>query len=52
VCAQYANCRFDGNTTFSFPFELPDVSTIDYFHPSQQGQTMLALGTYAAGWNW
>jgi lysophospholipase L1-like esterase len=52
VCAQWANCRFDDNTVFSFPFELPDISSIDYFHPSQQGQTMLALGTYAAGWNW
>jgi lysophospholipase L1-like esterase len=52
VCAQHANCRFDDNTVFAFPFELPDISAIDYFHPSQQGQTMLALGTYAAGWNW
>jgi lysophospholipase L1-like esterase len=52
VCAQYANCRFDDNEVFDFAFELPDVTSIDYFHPSQQGQTMLALGTYAAGWNW
>lgn len=52
VCAQYANCRFDDNAVFDFAFELPDVSSLDYFHPSQQGQTMLALGTYAAGWNW
>jgi lysophospholipase L1-like esterase len=52
VCAQYANCRFDGNIVFDTPFELGDVSSIDYFHPSFNGQTLLAIGTYGAGWNW
>jgi lysophospholipase L1-like esterase len=51
VCAQYSNCRFDGDV-FSQPFEIGDVSSIDYFHPSFTGQTMLATTTYAAGWNW
>ena len=51
VCAQYTNCRYDGSV-FDWPFELPDVSSIDYFHPSLTGQTMLAIGTYGAGWNW
>jgi GDSL-like Lipase/Acylhydrolase. len=52
VCAQYTNCRFDGNVVFSQPFELSDVSPIDYFHPSFSGQTGLAITTYGAGWNW
>jgi lysophospholipase L1-like esterase len=52
VCAQYTNCRFDGNVVFNSPFELSDVSSIDYFHPSFNGQTGLAISTYAAGWNW
>jgi lysophospholipase L1-like esterase len=52
VCAQYANCRFDGNFVFSQQFDLTDVSSTDYFHPSFSGQTGFAIGTYAVGWNW
>jgi lysophospholipase L1-like esterase len=52
VCAQYTNCRFDGNLVFDTKFALTDVSSIDYFHPSQAGQAELAVGTYAVGWNW
>jgi lysophospholipase L1-like esterase len=52
VCAQYANCRYDGNLVFDTKFALSDVSTADYFHPSLAGQTELAIGTYAVGWNW
>jgi hypothetical protein len=52
VCAQYTNCRFDGNVLFNTPFELGDVSSIDYFHPSFNGQAGFAITTYGAGWNW
>jgi lysophospholipase L1-like esterase len=53
ACAAYgANCRFDGNAVFSFPFVLSQISTWDYFHPNQAGQTALAQTTYAAGFNW
>lgn len=52
VCAQYTNCRFDGNVVINAPFELSDISSIDYFHPSVNGQTGLAISTYAVGWNW
>ncbi len=52
VCAQFANCRFDGNLIFDTKFALGDVSSIDYFHPSLAGQAELAIGTYAVGWNW
>jgi lysophospholipase L1-like esterase len=52
VCAQYTNCRFDGNAVFNSHFALSDVSTADYFHPSYAGQTGLAILTYAAGYDW
>jgi lysophospholipase L1-like esterase len=52
VCAQYANCRFDGNAVFDSHFALSDLSTTDYFHPSYAGQTGLAILTYAAGYDW
>ena len=52
VCAQYANCRFDGNLIFDTKFALSDVSALDFFHPSLSGQAELAVGTYAVGWNW
>ena len=52
VCAQFTNCRFDDNLIFDSKFALSDVSSTDYFHPSLSGQTELAIGTYAVGWNW
>ncbi|MFG2003311.1 SGNH/GDSL hydrolase family protein [Spirillospora sp. NPDC048911] len=43
VCAEYgANCRFDGDALFSYPFTLSQVSGWDYFHPNTSGQTVLA----------
>lgn len=52
VCAAYANCRFDGNAIFSYPFELGHLSTWDYFHPNTSGQNVLADVTWAAGFTW
>jgi lysophospholipase L1-like esterase len=53
ACAAYgANCRFDNNAVFSYPFALSQVSTWDYFHPNASGQTALAQASYAAGYNW
>ncbi|HUS17514.1 MAG TPA: SGNH/GDSL hydrolase family protein [Chloroflexia bacterium] len=48
VCAQYVHCRFDNNAVFNTTFVPADVSTRDYFHPSITGQARLALGSYAA----
>jgi hypothetical protein len=48
VCAQFANCRWDGLATYDFPFQPYDVSTIDYFHPSIRGQNDLAATTWKA----
>ena len=50
VCGQYANCRWDGGATFDYQFTPSDVSTLDYFHPSQSGQAVLARLTWAKSW--
>ena len=42
VCGQYANCKWDRYATFDYDFTPTDVSTLDYFHPSQTGQGTLA----------
>jgi lysophospholipase L1-like esterase len=53
ACAAYgANCDFDDNAVFNYPFVLSQVSTWDYFHPNRSGQAVLASATYAAGFNW
>jgi hypothetical protein len=53
ACAAYgANCRFDGNAVFNYPFTLNQVSAWDYFHPNTSGQTVLASISYAAGFTW
>lgn len=53
ACAAYGtNCRFDGNALFNYPFVLNQVSRWDYFHPSGEGQRILAQVTYQAGFNW
>jgi hypothetical protein len=52
ICAQYTNCKFDGNAVFNYQFVLSQVSTWDYFHPNKSGQTALASTTYAAGFGW
>jgi lysophospholipase L1-like esterase len=52
VCGEYARCRFDGNAVFAYQFSLSQVSTWDYFHPNQAGQTVLARLSYEQGYNW
>jgi lysophospholipase L1-like esterase len=49
VCAHYAMCRFDGNAVFNNRFQPRYVSTRDYFHPSLEGQRVLAEVTWDAG---
>ncbi|HEX7166798.1 MAG TPA: SGNH/GDSL hydrolase family protein [Acidimicrobiales bacterium] len=51
VCAQYANCRFDNNAAFNYPFLLSHMSTWDYFHPNTEGQRVLADVSYRNTWN-
>jgi lysophospholipase L1-like esterase len=52
TCAQYTHCKFDANAVFNFQFVLSQISSWDYFHPNQTGQSVLASVTYAAGFNW
>lgn len=53
ACVAYgANCDFDDNAVFNFPFVLSQVSTWDYFHPNTSGQAVLASVSYAAGFGW
>ena len=49
VCASYVMCRFDGNAVFEYRFRPRHVSTRDYFHPSLEGQRVLAEVTWNAG---
>ncbi len=53
ACTAYgANCLFDNNAIFGYPFVLSQISTWDYFHPNLTGQSVLANVTYAAGFGW
>lgn len=50
VCAEYANCRYDGGAAFGYAFEAGEVSTNDYFHPSIAGQTSFARVEWEVAW--
>lgn len=56
VCASFNTaaepfrCRFDGLAIYSAGFVASDVSTIDYFHPSQAGLTKLAAISWSASY--
>jgi lysophospholipase L1-like esterase len=47
-CAQYSQCQFDGDAGFNTKFSTNDVSTRDYFHPSVEGQALLAATAWKA----
>jgi hypothetical protein len=48
VCALYIHCRFDDGAVFDDQFTSDDVSRLDYFHPSTEGQKRLARITWTA----
>ncbi len=52
VCGEDANCDFDDNAVFNYPFVPSQVSSWDYFHPNKAGQTVLADVTYRNGFGW
>ena len=53
ACTAYgANCDFDDNAVFNYPFVLSQVSSWDYFHPNTSGQAVLAQQSYINGFNW
>ena len=50
ACARHAPRRHDdGNAVFDYRFDLDDVSTLDYWHPSRRGQATLARVAWDAG---
>lgn len=48
ICAQYAQCRYDNGAVFSSSPAPEDISPLDYFHLSAQGQARLAELAWAA----
>jgi lysophospholipase L1-like esterase len=48
VCAKYTHCKFDGGAGFKIAFSSSDVSTRDYFHPSIEGQALIAHAAWEA----
>jgi lysophospholipase L1-like esterase len=50
VCGQYTHCKWDGYAIYNKAFVASDVSTADYFHPSQSGQNTLATTTWGASY--
>jgi len=50
VCAQYTQCKYDNNATFNYHFARSDVSGVDYFHPSMNGQKNIAQNSWGLGY--
>jgi lysophospholipase L1-like esterase len=42
MCSKYTKCKFDKDAGFKTVFNTNDVSTRDYFHPSIEGQALIA----------
>jgi lysophospholipase L1-like esterase len=50
LCAEFRQCRFDGFAVYTNDFVASDVSNVDYFHPSMDGQRRLAEITWKASY--
>jgi lysophospholipase L1-like esterase len=48
VCAKYTQCKYDNGAGFKTAFVTNDVSTRDYFHPSIEGQALIAKTAWEA----
>ena len=48
VCAKYTQCKYDNGAGFKTQFATNDVSTRDYFHPSVEGQALVASIAWSA----
>ncbi|MGD9483345.1 SGNH/GDSL hydrolase family protein [Streptomyces sp. TRM70308] len=42
VCATDERCRYDGGAVHDYAFTARELSTYDWFHPSERGQAVLA----------
>ena len=49
VCANHANCHWDGGAVFNTTFTASQISTVDYFHPNVSGQNVLAGVAWSSG---
>ncbi len=47
-CAAVSRCIFDGGAVATIDFTAAQISTVDYFHPSREGQRSIAGATWAA----
>jgi lysophospholipase L1-like esterase len=47
-CAAVSRCIFDGRAVATMDFTAAQISTVDYFHPSREGQLAIAGATWAA----
>lgn len=52
ACRGNPHCRFDGGAVFGIAFTTGEVSDVDYFHPSLQGQDRLAEVVWTAGFDY
>ena len=50
VCAEFSQCRFDGNRVFDHRLTAVEVGIVDFFHPSIEGLRALAETTWAGGY--
>ncbi len=48
VCAKYTQCKYDKGLGFKTVFNTNDVGTRDYFHPSIEGQALIASAAWEA----
>jgi lysophospholipase L1-like esterase len=48
VCAKYTQCKYDKGAGFKTVFNTNDVTTRDYFHPSIEGQALIAKVAWEA----
>jgi lysophospholipase L1-like esterase len=48
LCAQAQRCVYDDGQIAAQTFTIEDVSTLDYFHPSVEGQKLLADAAWQA----
>jgi lysophospholipase L1-like esterase len=50
ACAAHPRCRFDGGAVFRYAFGRDEVSSLDRFHPSVEGQAAIARITWSRSW--
>jgi lysophospholipase L1-like esterase len=48
VCAEYLRCRYDGGAAFAVQFTSSDMSSLDFFHPNNNGQAKAAAAAWSA----